>query len=107
MVSSIEIAPAVRHFVFEAQGPAGHSAQLEFIPGQFVSFTALVDGKEITRAYSLAAAPAGSNRFELCLNLVPYGHISKLLFAMQSGDSIAMREPLGMFVLRNPEREAL
>ena len=103
LISSVEIALAVRHFVFEARGVE----QLPFIPGQFVSFSAEVNGKEITRAYSLAAGPCASNQFELCLNLVPDGHISKLLFAMQPGDTIAMRAPLGMFVLRNPEREAL
>jgi len=103
LVSSVEIAPAVRHFVFEAVGVE----RLEFTPGQFVSFTAQVNGKEITRAYSLAAAPSGSNRFELCLNLVSDGHISPCLFAMQPGGTIAMRPPLGMFVLRHPEREAL
>ena len=101
LISSIEIAPAVRHFVFEAE------SELSFIPGQFVSFVASIEGKEITRAYSLAAAPHDSRRFELCLNLVPDGHISRLLFAMEPGDTIAMLPPLGMFVLRHPEREAV
>jgi len=103
LISWIEIAPGVRHFVFEAEGVE----RLEFLPGQFVSFAAIVNGKEITRAYSLAAAPRLSNRFELCLNLVPDGHISTLLFAMQPGETIAMGQPLGMFVLRNPQREAI
>jgi ferredoxin-NADP reductase len=111
LIASIEIAPGVRHFVFEAVFEAEGAERLEFLPGQFVSFIARVRGKEITRAYSLAAAPGashGSNRrFELCLNLVPDGHISSLLFNMQPGDTIAMGPPLGMFVLRNPQREAL
>ncbi len=103
LISSVEIAPAVRHFVFEAQ----NAGRLEFIPGQFISFVAPVGGKEITRAYSLAAAPSGTGCFELCLNLVEDGHISKVLFAMRPGDTIAMQPPLGMFTLRRPEREAL
>jgi ferredoxin-NADP reductase len=103
LVSSFEIAPSVRHFIFEAQD----GERLEFTPGQFVSFTGEVGGKRITRAYSLAAAPSDSSRFELCLNVVAGGNLTPHLFAMQPGDTIAMRQPLGTFVLRNPARDAL
>ena len=102
LVESREIAAAVRHFVFEAEGGA-----LTFTPGQFVSFTADVAGKEITRAYSLASAPGNGNRFELCLNLVPDGKLSPHLFALRPGDSISMRPPLGTFTIRNPNRDAV
>ena len=107
LVSSRELAPEVRHLVFEAVDTDGLDFRLDFTPGQFVSFTGTVGGKEITRAYSLASAPNGTNRFELCLNLVTGGHLTPHLFAMQPGDSIAMRQPLGTFVLRNPAREGL
>jgi CDP-4-dehydro-6-deoxyglucose reductase len=103
LLSSTELAPGIRHFVFEAV----ELERLEFIPGQFVSFTGMVNGKEITRAYSIASAPAGTNRFDLCLNLVAGGHLTPLLFAMQPGDTIGMRQPMGSFVLRNPGREAV
>lgn len=103
LVESVEIAPLVRHFVFEAEGVE----RLDFAPGQFVSFTAEVEGKNITRAYSLAAPPAGTNRFELCLNLVIGGRLSPCLFGMKPGDAIDMKPPLGTFVLRNPHRETV
>ena len=96
LVESREIAPAVRHFEFEALGVD----RLEFAPGQFTSFIDMIDGKEITRAYSMASAPSGSNRFELCLNRVDPGHLSPRLFEMKPGDRIEMRRPLGMFALR-------
>jgi CDP-4-dehydro-6-deoxyglucose reductase len=96
LIGSREIAPGVRHFEFEALGVE----QLEFVPGQFTSFTDVIEGKEITRAYSMASAPSGTNRFELCLNRVEPGHLSPRLFDMKSGDRIEMRTPLGMFVLR-------
>ena len=104
LIGSREIAPDVRHFEFEALGVE----RLEFVPGQFTSFTAMIEGKEITRAYSLASAPSGSNRFELCLNRVDHGHLSPRLFDMKPGDCIAMRQPLGMFVLRQqPLRDSI
>jgi CDP-4-dehydro-6-deoxyglucose reductase len=103
LIESVEIAPEVRHFVFEA----AEVDKLPFIPGQFVSFTDLVEGKQITRAYSIASAPSESNRFELCLNLVHDGHLSPRLFSMQPGESVEMQPPLGTFVIRHPDRDAV
>jgi CDP-4-dehydro-6-deoxyglucose reductase, E3 len=104
LIDSREIAPGVRHFEFEALGVD----KLEFVPGQFTSFTGVIAGKEITRAYSLASAPSGTNRFELCLNRVDPGHLSPRLFDMKPGDRIAMRQPLGLFVMRRqPPRDSI
>jgi ferredoxin-NADP reductase len=102
LLESREIAPEVRHFVFEAPGVK----QLHFKPGQFVSFNEMLGGKKITRAYSIASLPEG-NHFELCLNLVHEGIFSPHLFAMRPGDSVEMTDPLGFFVVRNPAKEAV
>jgi NAD(P)H-flavin reductase len=102
LVESREIAANTRHFVFEAP----EVKEFYFIPGQFVSFTETIGGKQITRPYSIASAPDG-NRFEICLNLVPDGFFSPLLFSMLPGDTLEMAQPLGYFVLRNPGREAV
>ncbi len=103
LIQSIEIAPDVRHFVFEAPDVE----KLSFTPGQFVSFTDTVGGKNITRAYSIASAPDETNRFELCLNLVTDGHLSPRLFSMQPGEAVEMAPPLGLFVIRRPDRDAV
>ena len=102
LIESVELGPELRHFVFEAD-----SGWLDFQPGQFVSFSHSIAGKEITRAYSLASAPDGTNRFELCLNRVADGIFSPHLFGMQPGETVAMRQPLGMFGLRKPPRDSL
>jgi len=107
LIESFELAPEVRHFVFEA-GDAGHNDfHFDFVPGQFVSFSALLAGKQITRAYSIASAPGRGNRFELCLNRVPMGLFSNFLFEMKPGGDVEMQPPLGMFVMRQPARESL
>ena len=103
LIESVELAPGVRHFVFEAE----NDGPLEFLPGQFVSFSDSIHGKEITRAYSLASAPGGSPRFELCLNRVEEGIFSNRLFDMKPGEAVAMKPPLGMFVLRRPPRDSI
>ncbi|HEY4364770.1 MAG TPA: FAD-binding oxidoreductase [Bryobacteraceae bacterium] len=103
LIHSVEAAPDLRRFFFEVE----ELARLEFVPGQFVSFTADIGDKEITRAYSIASAPDGTNRFELLLNRVPDGLFSTRLFAMQPDETIGMRPPLGMFVIRNAARDAV
>ena len=103
LIESIEIAPEVRHFVFEVP----EVEKFTFVPGQFVSMNQVIDGKKITRAYSLASAPTETNRFELCLNLLHEGLLSPRLFAMQPGETVDIRPPLGMFVLRNPPRDSV
>jgi len=102
LIDSYELAPDVRNFTFRVP----EVEKLHFKPGQFVSFTESVEGKKITRPYSIASLPDG-NEFELCLNLVKEGIFSPWLFAMDLGDSVEMSAPLGFFVVRNPIKEAL
>jgi len=97
-----DIAPEVRHFVFEVP----EVQQLNFKPGQFVSFNETLNGKKITRPYSIVSLPDG-NRFELCLNLVQGGVFTPHLFEMKRGDSIEMSAPLGFFIVRDPAKEAV
>jgi NAD(P)H-flavin reductase len=85
-----ELAPATRHFEFEALDWDG-----VFIPGQFLSLTA----NEITRAYSIASPPDGP-RFGLCANLVADGQFSPWLFTRTPGDEIDFKGPYGVFTPR-------
>ncbi len=102
LLHSREIAPQVKHFVFEVP----ELERLDFAPGQFVSLTAELAGKRITRAYSIASPPSG-NRFDLCLNRVADGIFSPFLFLLAPGDRVEMQEPLGFFTLRNPDQDML
>ena len=101
LVSATPLSAEIRHFVFEVP----EVEQLDFRPGQFASLVATIKGKQVTRAYSLAA-PAAGNRFEICLNLVPDGAFSPLLFAMEPGDTVTLQGMLGTFLLRET-REAV
>lgn len=103
LIESAEIAPNVRHFLFDVPDRDAFS----FAPGQWVSLSAVLEGEEITRAYSLASAPSGDNRFELCLNRVEGGRFSPFLFDLKPGDFVDVRDPMGDFVLRDPVRETV
>ncbi len=97
LLESHELAPGTRHFVFEVP----EVEQLVFEPGQFVSLSHPIGGRPITRAYSIASVP-DRNRFELCLNRVDDGLFSPHLFAMNPGDAVNLKGPLGTFVWRKP-----
>jgi ferredoxin-NADP reductase len=92
-----ELAPEVHHFDFEVLGNDAFS----FSPGQFISVVKEIEGKEITRAYSIAS-PHDGNHFALCLNRVQDGILSPYLFSLQPGDTVDITEPLGYFTLRHP-----
>lgn len=94
-----ELAPEVHHLDFEVPDVA----EFRFTPGQFISIVDSSNGKEKTRAYSIASPRAG-NRFSLCLNRVPNGSISNMMFRLDVGDDILVHEPLGYFTLRHPGR---
>lgn len=77
-------------------------AAFDFAPGQFISFVATdPNGKQQTRAYSIASAPA-ANRFDLCVNRVEGGFFSNLLCDLVPGDRLDFHGPHGLFTLRQP-----
>jgi ferredoxin-NADP reductase len=78
-----------------------------FTAGQFVSVVAEdPQGKQQTRAYSLASAPSG-NRFDLCLNRVEGGFVSNRLAELAVGETIQLQRPLGYFTLREPITDSI
>ncbi|MEX2264127.1 MAG: FAD-dependent oxidoreductase [Bryobacteraceae bacterium] len=102
LLESREIAPDIRHFIFEAP----EVEEFPFVPGQFVSLSTDLHGRRITRAYSLASTPAG-NRFELCLNRVEDGVFSPHLFEMHPGETVDAKGPYGAFVFRSPVNDSV
>jgi ferredoxin-NADP reductase len=102
LIDSKDLAPGIRHFKFET----ADTGEFSFVPGQFVSLKHVFEGKEVTRAYSIASSPR-ANRFDLCLNLVPHGIFSAYLFTLKAGAEIDYGPPLGYFTLRDPARNAL
>lgn len=97
MTRSVFLSEQTRHMEFEVQGVE----RFDFVPGQFVSLVADKEGREITRAYSIASAPDGP-RFDLCLNRVGEGFFSNLLCNLKEGELIRFHGPHGLFTLREP-----
>ncbi len=80
LLAQRELSPEVHHFEFELP----EVETFQFTPGQFISVIERVDGREITRAYSIAS-PRDGNHFELCLNRVEDGIVSPYLFGLKAG----------------------
>jgi ferredoxin-NADP reductase len=79
-----------------------------FTPGQFLSLQLPVDGKMLTRPYSIASNPEDDGPLEICLNLVPGGPGSHYLFSLRVGDGVNFTGPWGTFALdRAPTAESV
>jgi ferredoxin-NADP reductase len=94
------------HFDFVIEG----QESFPFSPGQFISAVAEdPNGKQQTRAYSIASAPSG-NHFELCVNRVEGGFFSNHLADLtdlEPGGAIHVHGPHGHFVLKEPVTDSI
>lgn len=73
----------------------------EFVPGQYIELWQ-PGSDHLSRSYSIANAPDGSGRIELHLRRVAGGRFTGWAFdAMQVGDTLRARGPLGAFTMRS------
>lgn len=104
LLRSVSIGGETRHFEFRAEGVE----RFDFQAGQFISIVASKpDGREITRAYSIASPPRGHSSFDLCLNRVQDGFMSNLLCDLPDGAQVGWHGPHGLFTLRQPLRDSI
>ena len=73
--------------------------EMAFNAGQYVDIT--IPGATATRAFSMANTPATDDRLEFMIKLYPGGRFSSLLNGgLAVGDSLQVKGPYGVFVLR-------
>jgi ferredoxin-NADP reductase len=93
-----------RHLEFHVTGVE----HFDFQAGQFISVEERrMDGREMTRAYSIASPPRGDSRFELCLNRVGEGFMSNFLCDLDEGQEIIWHGPHGLFTLQQPVQDSI
>ena len=101
---SVLLSEVTKHLEFAVEGVQ----EFNFTPGQFVSIKQRKpDGKEHTRAYSMASAPRADNTFDLCLNRVDHGFLSNWLCDLEEGATVEFHGPHGLFTLREPRRDSV
>ena len=83
---------------FRLVAPAGARIPFTFVPGQFLTFTATVDGKTIRRSYSIASPPTRTSYVEITVKREDDGEFSRYLHDRVSvGDTLQVRGPSGAF----------
>jgi ferredoxin-NADP reductase len=104
LARSTALSDFTKHLEFQLK----NVPRLGFVPGQWLSLTAMTpDGEEITRAYSIASPPSDDGRFAFCLNRVDTGFMSNHLCDMAEGEEITFQGPFGSFILRPPLRDTV
>lgn len=102
LVEAETLCPEARHFVLEAI----RSDPFVYQPGQYVRLTAGRGGVFEERYYSIASAPNGGRRFELCVG-TGEDKIGRYLAEAPVGERFECHGPAGKFVPAASDRDAL
>lgn len=100
---SVPLSGLTKHMRFEIE----EVPRFDFAAGQFVSMQAEHEGRQVTRAYSIASEPASDRFFDVCLNRVQDGFFSNYLCDLPEGAAVRFHGPHGYFVLKNPVRDSV
>ncbi len=96
LVRSATLAPKVARMEFEVVD----QPSFDFRPGQHIGMMQEREGELVRRCYSIASAPNGTNRFELCV-------AGSFLAEPEPGMSVDLEGPAGIFLLRDPLRKSV
>lgn len=96
VITIIEETPDTKRFVFQVP----ELKQYDFIPGQYALIDLPINGKQTTRAYSIASPPNNTNTLELIITHKTNGAGTDYLFnEVKIGTKIKVSSPLGKFTL--------
>ena len=96
LVRSAALAPEVTRMEFEVVA----QPSFDFRPGQYIYMMQEWEGELVRHCYSIASAPNGTNRFELCV-------AGSFLAEPEPGMSVDLEGPAGIFLLRDPLRKSV
>lgn len=83
---------------FRLVEPNGGAISFSFIPGQFLTFSAQVDGKALRRSYTIASPPTRNSYVEITVKREDEGEFSRFLHDKVSvGSVLRVRGPSGVF----------
>lgn len=88
--------------VFEV--PETLQDDFRYLPGQFLTLRAEVNGEIVLRNYSLASAPVTGENLKVTIKRVPGGRMSNwLLDNLNAGDEMLVMPPKGVFCLQESD----
>jgi len=98
--------PSVKTFRFA--NPAGGALPFTFLPGQFLTLSAAIDGKNVSRAYTIASSPTVTMYCEHTIKREEQGVFSRFLHdRLKRGNLIDARGANGGFVFTGAEASSI
>jgi NAD(P)H-flavin reductase len=92
--------------LFRLSFPKG--AHFSFTAGQFVILTVTdEEGKPQRRSYSIASSPKHTDYIELCVKILPDGHVSGVLDTFSEGSSVELDGPYGKFTIDKEQKKEI
>jgi len=93
---------------FRLREPGSGPIPFTFLPGQFLTFSAEVDGKRIRRSYTIASAPTQRDYVELTVKREDLGAESRYLHDnVAIGDHLEVSGPAGVFTFTGTEADSI
>ena len=89
---------------FRLVEPGGGDVPFTFMPGQFLTVSAELDGRTARRSYTIASSPTRRSYVEVTVKREEQGLISRHLHdRVAVGDSVEVSAPLGVFTFMGEE----
>lgn len=90
----VDVTHDVRTFTFALPG----GRMLRFLPGQYLTFRFVVDGRPVLRCYTISSAPTRPEQLAITVKRVPGGVVSPWLHEhLRAGDVVEANGPCGQF----------
>jgi ferredoxin-NADP reductase/DMSO/TMAO reductase YedYZ heme-binding membrane subunit len=97
--------PNVR--TFRLVPTAGAALPFQYKPGQHLSLTLPIDGKNVYRSYTIASSPSRPGCCELTIKREDMGTASRHIHALKPGDTLAITAPSGRFTFTGENANAV
>jgi ferredoxin-NADP reductase len=98
--------PDVR--TFRLGSTAGPRLPFDFLPGQFLNVSFVIDGKKVNRSYTIASSPTRIGSCELTVKREPMGTSSRHLHdRVHAGTLIDVYAPAGRFTFTGAEADSV
>jgi ferredoxin-NADP reductase len=93
---------------FRMVTPQGGSIPFTFMPGQFLTFSAEIEGKRVRRSYTIASSPTQTRYVEVTVKRQEHGVISCYLHDhVAVGSLVDISAPAGVFTFTGAEADSI
>jgi ferredoxin-NADP reductase len=93
---------------FRLLNPDGGTIPFTFLPGQFLTFSAELDGKPVRRSYTIASSPTQCDYVEITVKREDQGAESRYLHDhVAIGDRLEVSGPSGVFTFTGTEADSI